>query len=253
MYGSVVRMLTGRNLIENTINVPATIDLGATAPDPKHAFFSPQRTIYPQSKVIVRRVGVFCNFADGLVLRNSAGYYALDIVCMATKRTKVEDGSSVETITPNRTLTGNGTKFLSGGQFTGGTDGTFIEFGSGLFNQVRTIASDTELEMHSLAESTGTFSIPAGGFSIVTDAGSKATVELNNIRTLNHMYEVNELLDPFDGITLDNLATGVMLYASLDRTVSAPFDTHSISPDFNGDTASIDVIAEFEFTPLRLS
>lgn len=249
MYRSVTRMLTGRNLVENTLNVPVNINLAATVSPVYHAFFNPLRSIYPQSKVIVKRVGIFCNFADGLVFSDAHGSYELDIVCMATKKTLIANGSSVSFTEPSRTLTGVGTQFSTGGQFTGGGNGTFLEFGSGLYNQVYQIVSDTEITMHSMPESSGSFNIPSGSVSIVTDAGSEAKVQVNNIRTLNNMYEVNELLDPFDGITLDNLATGILLYASIDRTVSATFLTDSISTDYNGDIASIDVVAEFDFTP----
>lgn len=245
MYNSITRTLVAQAVREATLNPPNSLDLSFNEDSGSYyGVFRAYERMSPQSIVMLRRVGVFCNFADGLVSQSRNDYFNLRVQAASVTPVSIEDGISVSTVRGSRTLAGNGTLFSSSGQFLEGEYGTLLEFGSGYFNRVHSIESETELTMSMPALSTGDYDIP-GGVRIASMLDYQFSV-LRQIRQLNYMYEVNQILNPFDG---DSESRGVVLQADLALTDEAQFLTKSISSDFSGDNVVVDIVAEFEYTP----
>jgi len=256
-YSSNVRTYTARNLVWDVsggqpipykINAPVALTVSAAGMLPVfyRAQFPTEVDWNRESKITIKRAGIFCNFADGLVqkmdtsrviMNITAGIYSeAGISGAITTFTKGSNavagtGLNVGTITPGKVIYDNS------------IPGSVYPY----FVQAAAVASPGTAYITDYAWRTSgpIASIPMYNNSV----GQSQTFTIYNIATLNSMYEA-EIFFPFTptGLATDRLFLSCQL--GIDSATSLDFFTKTIDPAFNGQAVSFDSVIEVEITPL---
>jgi len=239
-YGSVIRTLTARNVIEKVIAPPADL-LVATTDCIGQIFEAGQRQIanpsfkyYVESNIILHRLGVFSNFADGMVWKTP--YSRMGVRISFTPFSMLPAISGTVTVASNsKALTGDlSTLFVA--EIPAGTN---IMIGGAIF----TVALVTDNQNAVLTD----YAINAAGvqcLKLSTPAPTVSTL-LYGVENFNTMYE-HEAFVPISTIA-GNLpfyfitATPVLVD---DSTLM----TRTIDPSYGREIAYFDVKADFEFS-----
>jgi len=232
-YFSILRQFRVPNVLdEETLAPPADItNLGV-------AYYQiadiPPGTISPQSKVVVRRVGIFSNFADGLVFKEPFGNFQATIKLYGAK--VLAGGRTGTYANPY------GSKTVVG--LTGSIDGIpsngIIKLDDGRAGQYGIVeyggVGNTLLQNYA--------TVNAGAFTEMQGVAGSEKLRIFGIRTLNELQEVNEFLDP--GVDILTTATDVLLAATIDN--APDLLTKSIDASFAGEKVTFDLVVELEYT-----
>lgn len=250
-YGSNIRTYTARNLVWNVSGVqpipfvmnapaPLTIPLESMLQVFYKAQFPSQNEWNRESKIAIKRAGIFCNFADGLVQKMDTSRVTMTVSVLIARYDMV-DHSDCSFVKGSNKVTGVNLQLLSS------TPPDNIIF------------DNTNLTPYYVQKAPAV----AGGDLYITDYArytqnivftSKKVVQqlseftIFNIATLNNMYET-ELFFPYCPVEM-----GDTMYLSCKLGIdgsdtSLDFYTKSINPDFNGSPVSFDSVIELEITP----
>lgn len=192
------------------------------------------------SNLLLKRVGIFSNFADGLVFANP--YEGLDLSILVAPYTY--DSGVTGTITTalnSKTVAGAGLAGLNAGDIinVGNAVGTGPEF---LVIDNPATPSVTDYPIYAVA---------AADWSQMVIDSSQAARTLIHIRELNVMYDYEHFFNPII-FAISTAPQALIIQADINGTGLAPaghsvsFHTDTISANFTGDTCWFDVHAEFE-------
>lgn len=240
-YGSILRSYVVRNLEEAALTsgtdivVPATGGFIRTAP-------MLTEDIHNETNFIVEKVGIFSNFADGLVLKDPQNRFHLAMSATAYQRASDPYTLSFTYGSKNvTTAVGN----------PGWTPA--VNYPVAIQNPVT--SGWIVMYITATAATTGTLedywlfptSTPAS--ETVTEIVSSTDYDFKSISVLNCMYNVNQFFQPLlfsGGSSYDYIGIRVALnqYTSHNTT----FMTHSINSAFDTSTVHFDAILDVEFT-----
>lgn len=231
-YFSVERRVWAAAVAQDTLAVPAVITINTVAPK----FFSiNQAKINPNSNMVISRLGLFSNFADGLVWR-----LLNDRIWIACTAYAFNSGSDITGVSNpaggTQTINGVGTQYT-----TDLAVNDYITNGFWIW-KVSSITNDTTLSVREWIE----FSGANQTIRKLTTLGTDVLLPFQ-IRTLNDMYDCNEFIQPAQ------FATSAVGFMAIEATLAladaaTEFLTDSINPAFNGDVCHFDVSMDLEFT-----
>jgi len=225
----------------------AGVELNLTAVElvPYPAIFTlPYASMNAQSLIRVLRIGLFSNFADGLVL-NSAKASNIDIVISeAMCESDAAWANDVAMTRGSRTLTGTGLGSLAVG------DVILLGSPADWAARVQTIVDPTTVTVDNPGYWTGSFSAAANEVRVFTpDSSTGQTRTVYNLRTMNAMYDCEFIVSAaaYAGIISDYTYGFI---PGLFGTVLVPLDMllTSVSPDFDSETVDFTLLAECEVT-----
>lgn len=240
-YGSVLNHSVGWDICEKTISPPSNLEISST--DWKRVFLrGPHRhntsPLDPESNFIVRGVGLFSNFADGLVFQTGGNrpVAALDISYYSIDSTLT---GLVAFTKGSKAVVGTGTAFdteLSAGDYIRHTD-----------REIFIVDSVTDAENLVLTQ----YARSSGGSSNVKKM-SKATGFIqyyDNILTLNEIYTGERFLPTASIYSSSADQVAIQGYiVPIDTGDTIDFLTKSIYNGFSGDTVTFQLLAEIEYT-----
>lgn len=238
-YGSVVDRFIARNVLEQAINPPAAFSIAnASWVDAFLRSLTPTafttRYINRNSNMILRRAGLFCNFADGLVID---GTNRIDLGI--SFRALNASGAIISgNFTAGSTALTGGTAFLT--ELSAGDivlDPVFQPF------RIASVTNDTDAVLDERAIFTG----PAN--TTVYSQSAFYGVHIPGIQELNQMYD-HEIFAPIGSyaLTTPDFIFAAVSLANEDTTSTVDYMSKTISTAYAGDTARFDVYADIEFT-----
>jgi hypothetical protein len=259
-YGSSVRTYTARNLLWTMSGTAAYTPRVMAAPSDftvvAASNLTPQivQCQWPleadwnrESKITVKRFGVFCNFADGLVLEQNNARFALYLEAKAY------------TVLTDTTPLSNG-DFTAGDNFVKNVvdPSTFITAGDIIVNVNGaakypyyvgyTYGGGARIAISDYSENTHAGVPPFNLLplsKLVPVVGKSKSYAVKVIDAFNFMYEAENFLD----IVPSSAAEFVFLTARLDVAGAAiQMYTKTVDPQFNGLPVSFDVSVEVEVT-----
>lgn len=251
-YGSNLRTYTARNLVWNVepstppipYNINAPVDLGIAAAGMLPVFYKAQFPLgfdwNRNSRIAVKRVGIFCNFADGLVQKMNTNRLSLYVVIGTYGQVAI--GSN--TISLSR-----GSNIITGPDLSSIQDGTI------LFDTIHKIPYYVTRLPGNLPNEVYLTDYAIDDFEDESiqklDPGYEQYFNISNIATLNTMYEAEisfPLTPPADD-PFQHLFVSCRLV--IDGVYESPyaFYTKSINPSFNGSPVCFDSVVELEVTP----
>lgn len=246
-YASNIRTYCARNVLEAVINPPA--DLSILMTDWKPQFF---RSHFPgipapwgiNGNFILRQVGMFCQFGEGLILASpsnrmdiyfSAYGYAPDVGDPISSITFTEDSKAITGANFNADL-GPGAVVLD-------------SVGNAYF--VDTVTDDANAVLCDYARDTCVLSpiqllVTTTLFDYIIPDWS-----LFNVMTDQEIFmPVASLVTPTPAGTPDRILFSVRPVNASPDVTHPTFLTKSIETAFAGDTAIFDMYAQIEFTPI---
>lgn len=258
-YGSINRVFCARNVAEAQISPPSDLVL-------KNADFTEQvfndgnwqavagagACWYPGANLILHRIGLFSNFADGLVFKTMENRLGIRINAYPYDLAAGLLTGTMKWPANSKTVTGVGTTFN-----TEVSAGDFIRFNSNLGNPPivgRVVSVDPGGLLMTMSDYGP--GAPAGSTARKLNllGGQSVSTMLYGINTLHHMFEHERFIPasvlagnlPYFLLTAQVvLSTGSDPAAALQECV---FLTKSIDTAFARETAYFDIMAEFEVT-----
>lgn len=232
-YDSVTRSFRATNLAEETLAAPADLTIN---PTPPALYNIAPGTISPETNLKIRRLGIFCNFADGLVFKNPEQEITLITRLYGLKS---------QTVPQVGTCSSAGGKTITAvtGDFTGVANGNLIKIGGATGRYVMVedaTGAPAAVDVYQYVGVT-----PGTPFEVMQVAGAGEINYLRGIKLLNYMHEVNEFLQP--GVAALANSTDVLLIAQVGAT-GTEFLTASINIAFNGEVASFDALMDLQYT-----
>jgi len=243
-YFSVERRFFATNVYSAAIAPPADFDIAAGAWN-NRLFSINNREINPNGAILVNRLGLYSNFADGLVQKEHFDRIWVSLTARAytyLPLTQLTGTVSVTAGTNALVAAGDGafTTELAANDVitTGGPLGISGKF----LYRVASVTDDDNVVLKDYVEQT---SAPTTWVKL-TSLGSEAFRQIE-IRNLNEMSPVDQFLSP----SL-YAATGVY-YISLEIdflavVTSLTYMTKSINASYSGDTCFFDAYADIEYT-----
>lgn len=233
-YGSIVRTYTVRNMYEDTLSPGTDITVPHTSPTRSVPFFPLHAN--KETNFSVKRVGVFSNFADGLVFANPENRLS---VFMRFFAYTLAESYEVQLTYGNKAVTTIGTP-----NWTPGSD--LVISIEGIHRRINPTAAGTGNLLDYWDGGSNTFDAR----NLATPSGG-ATYTAMAISTLNCMYDVVELAEPFSfgfGIDYDTIDMEVALNVVPGGVGTTDFLTNIIDASFTGESVYFDVVTEVEFT-----
>lgn len=250
LYNSSVYHITARNVLEKSINPPVNLTIDA---DPVEFVWQIARDTHGNTNVwnkntnmFIREVGIFCNFADGLVFQTALNGFEIQLFYAPVYKSAALAGNATFDTTALKNVTGVGDSFS--------TD--FIKHDIILdANDYPYLVAETPLVDNSLdvtdyirADSGGDYYKASFNFTL-------PVALLTDIRQLNTMYTLNKYVDVASQIALisptlqtPDLALLIVDLHAVNTDEDISFLTKSVSTDFVGDPVIFDVILGVEFT-----
>jgi len=243
-YSSVLRTLRARNVCETTISPPTSLTIADTE-WVRQVVTNRALWVSPQSNFTIKRLGMFCNFADGLVFANANE--RLNVTLHTQAFTRLQVGTSITMVSGAKAATGVG--------FTGNiSQNTILRVPySGTEYQYVICAddpsTDTDVDLTDYAEANVT------GASLVKLVAlpNYHRLDFTRISELNYMYDIDEFVSPLAFASA--AATDMVMWCEVNQTEfnyyksSIDFLTRSVSPDYDGDAVHFDLVVEVEYTP----
>lgn len=241
-YSAELRTFVARNLHEATLNPPNDLTIASNAWVKQIAIYSTttERTLNKNTNINVRRAGVFCNFADGLVFKDPSQRIDLRLAVFAIYQgAKISSAAGVTAGSKN--LIGSGSDSFTTDLSAG--DIVFLNPGGPYrFHIIDSVTNDNLAVMNDYAPENGALDLYK-----TTALPGDETFHIG-IPVLNYMFEVGEYMAP----TIFNTATNlldVIIRCEINCPQTLTFLTKSINTDFADDTAFFDVILDVEYTP----
>jgi hypothetical protein len=243
-YDSTERRIVARNVYEGTIAPPADLSIaaGSWVQQPFHVGYNYLGgAIYSsEGNLFLKRVGLFSNFADGLVPKTPARSL---IVRIEPGRYFVNPtpAGSVTFTAGSKTVTGIGTTFTADLPA-----GSIVQSQSNYIYRVASLDGvnpDTVAYLSDYA----LYTEPGVIYNCLTSAVSAIYALSFGFRTLNEMVPVEKYM-PVSSIGA--VGTKIILQAAVSSSDGGNMDflTKSIDSLFAGDTAFFDVQAEIEYS-----
>ena len=214
------------------------------------AFLSPivsidQQALNPNSNIVINKVGLYSNFADGLVWKTvgqrlwlgiTARVYTIDTNFL-TGMFAITAGSKAVTgvETAFNTELADGDVFTNGG--ASGLLGTFVYRVNG------NPPDAANLTLHDWPEQ----SLTMMNMRKLVPLGSDAFRRIE-ITTLNEMIDLDEFMKPSAFVAAGSVPRYVTLEMSFLNSAGLTFLTKSINTAFSGDSCFFDTALDIEFT-----
>lgn len=242
-YGSSIRTLTARNVIEKTIAPPA--DMQVLVADPKPQIFEAgQRTTgsfryISGSNLILERAGLFSNFGDGLVWKNPWVRATVNIEAVPFSLPASPISGTVSLALNSKAITGIGTVFT-----TEMIPGSVIKVQSGGRTGYFIVDTVTDNFNATLTD----YGMTAAGVScevLNTPVPSILVARISGVENFNTMYEIEAFIPV---AVLGGNLNNFFLKASVGLSSTADLMTRTIDTSYDGETAYFDVKADFKLT-----
>lgn len=242
-YSSYLESFRARNVYETTISPPNDLTLDAASfvgqvLNRRRNFISPNSTIF------LHGLGVFCNFADGLVLKNANTRIPLDVLVVSYTRGTAQNGVG---------------QFSANNKNVTVTDSSLFTPGLPVILDRLRQLNDHDVEYNICTGITDATTITVADYPLYSASATSRVYPLavagtlntnfqtTDARELNYMYSRNAFFSPVQ--ILSAAVTEVVMFVS---PVLVPNDvvflTKSVSTDFDGDALHVDVIGEVEYT-----
>lgn len=262
-YSSVTRTLRGRNVFEGAVPAPGTdLSIGKNAWTPTiinrldgYDYTVPAATsvknISEESNMIIRRAGLFSNFADGLVQASVAP--SIDAFIRAAAYTRGDPPSGAATFSGDSTsktltLTAGAIGDFSADDVILITEGAAALGPLGAtFRQYAIIAS-----VDGGAGTITLYDYPKFGFTdarvyaLTAISESSRFAFVRDMIDLNYMYDVNQFITPLSFST--SAATDIVILGNIAAEDTQAWHTDTIAAGFEDDVLFFDLMAEIEFT-----
>lgn len=239
-YASIVRTYRIRNLYEDTLTPGTDVIIPASGLATNNDFRTFQNFSFDsntQTNFTIKRLGLFSNFADGLVWKNAADRIS---VLFSFSAYRFAQSYSIDLTYGAKGVTTAGTT----GWVAGDRRAIAVFDGPRYVLYVDpTGANAGNLEDY-WSVTTGT--VDASTLALV---GRDISYVYRDISTLNCMHEVNQFAEPFNfgsGNDFDIVAVHIAINAT--EPADTPFLTNIIDASFTDETVYFDVVADIEFT-----
>ena len=239
-YGSILRTYLARNIYEDALAAPADITFPAGNVTEVRTIPNFSFDVNKDTNFSVQRVGVFSNFADGLVFKDAAD--RLDVSFLFAAYRFMED-YTIDVTYGSKSIAATGTTGWSGGS------ASFVAAEIETDKHVVVIVDAADVSSGVLRDYwqwQTDAALPARTLQLV---GNDALYTFRGISTLNCMYNVNEFGEPFQfSATSEYDIIVVRVVVNEFPRHSTKFLTKSINTSFNDDAVYFDVVADIEFT-----
>lgn len=196
------------------------------------------------SNIRVHNVGIFSNYADGLVFKNP---YSFISAGFRFYRMGAEPFSGDITYDMNdKTVTGAGTTFTTQVfpndvlvQYSGSISGNY---GLSPVGVVKSITNDTSLELTSYPVTPNNVLINSGVLTPLLDSKSRTI----DISTLNQMYTLGDYINPAD---VYGDGEYIILRSEISIDEDLVFLRDAIGAAYDGETVSFEIHLDIEYTP----
>lgn len=241
-YSSVLRTFITRNFYEDTLAAGTDIVVPVTP------YYQPIKDfgifVNKETNFMVRRTGVFSNFADGLVFKTPADRFDVNYQYTAYRFTGDRFSLNFTYGSKNVTLNAGTTGWVAGNEYD-----VAVEIDSpDRFMIINVIASDATSGVIQDYWDTKTTFI----FCYNCTIAPAVPFTVKNISQLNCMYEANDFAQPFEFSSASEYdLAGVQIKLNIDWTGQShntTLLTNTIDPSYNDETVYFDVITEIEFT-----
>lgn len=244
-YGSIEKTFWARNVYQGTFAVAPPADLTILNTDWHQQFLFNKYTLLDavsiNTNIFVKNVGVFCNFADGLVFKTE-----IDVIDLAIQAFVIAPVAPpvVGTITlspASRAVTGVG--------FAPLLPGSIIR--SGLYTYiVEAIADDNNATLTDFPKNT----LVGAAWAQWGATGPSVVINCTDIRSLNQFIPVERFLSPVAFSVTDPSFLLMLMVFDINQITgttahNVTFLTKSIDPAFAGDVVTMDVGITLEYTP----
>lgn len=238
-YASVINTLRARNMFEGTISPPNDFTIGGTNWETQ--ILNVRRNLVsPNGNFFIRSMGLFCNFADGLVLSGAA--MQMTALFRASARNRTTPSVAATWSATSKTITCVSAGFAINDRVILMSDGTpgHVNTQYGIVKTIPDAASLT-LSDYPLANN--------GGNATITKLTSATAVETGTVRLdareLNLLYAREVFFSP---VLLTSSPTTELLIEVQATTVNMTWYTKSINTSFDGDNIFWDVQSDVEYT-----
>jgi hypothetical protein len=200
--------------------------------------------------MIVHNLGLFSNFADGLVFKDLRQRMPLTILATAFTGTPATPiVGTVAILAGQSSVIGDvSTQFLSGGALNALPANTYVADANGYVYKVNG-APSTEHALNFFG--TPMNSIAAGGrlFKLTAAAGPVIPRSCEIGAVLNTMFPVEQYFYPSQAVPSTSKLYWVTFEVSIPNSVAVDFLTASIDAGFTGNNVNFSVAVDIEFTP----
>ena len=247
-YSSAMRTLVARNVLGVTIAPPAVLTIPVLGGFQRQIFdggyHSPSVIWQDQSNLILHRIGLFSNFADGLVWGTPPERARVNIAAVAYQNGPVLSGTSITTYLNSKALDGTpDCQFLlelaPGALIIQGTQPYIVD---NVFSNTSAVLSDYGRGLTTPAASVR---------RLVPGYASAVQTTFYGLTALNYFHDWEAFL-PIGSIAAAFPVTppdGFLLFGSV--LIDQPVDllTNSIDVSFGRSPLYMDIMAEYEISP----
>jgi len=237
-YASCERFYRARNIYAGTIAPPADLAIGSAA-WVTQLFAIPATDLRKSSNIFMKSVGLYSNFADGLVFKSPAESINLTLIAYATTRTLLYNGIAawVDATATISALVGTGTTFIA--DLPGSN---YILVGDQYF-QTAAGAPPTNFLVNLRQPALST--MPFSALYKLTPIISPPFVTTFSVRQLNTQFKLENFID----VTSLSTTPATDILFLVQPTQDATFLTKTIDASYSGDPVYFDVGIELEITP----
>lgn len=242
-YASILRTYTTRNFAEQALTVGSDVVIPAGSLASIRVVPEFSGDVNPETNFLPRRIGVFSNFADGLVLKTPAN--RIDVSCAFNAYNYAQAYTLGLTYGSKAVTVSSGTSGWSAGN---------------TYTVEITVDSLYSRTVVMLIDATGAATGNLRDYWCYDATGNNAAKNLSfvsadtfythkNISALNCMYDINEFAEPFQfSGAIDYEAIALRVVLNFDPAHTTEFLTDIIDTAFNGEKVFFDVVTEIEFT-----
>lgn len=228
-YGSIERRIVAPRVMYATINPPADIVTGDWTTNLTLFNSLLAATLNPNANLNLKAIGLYSNFADGLVWKSG------DPIPAYVSVHAYNEGAALAAIN-----IAQGSRSMTMTDTTGLIAGDVIKVAGGYF-QVDTVVNGTDIT-----------TIEPALIGIVNSAGKRLVLQGSGITGWCYFNSFNEMV-PFEAIVTPlTLAATAVTDIVISATIEAPFTsfmTKSVDVSYLGDVVNVDMVAEIEYTP----
>lgn len=240
-YFSQERQIVARGHYSAVLAPPADVVIPA-GDMATRAFIINHNNINRDSNIIIKRLGLFCNFADGLVIKNPATEpHSFRLLSYAYGPKGSNEPGTVSISPGSTTVTGVGTSFTA----LAAGDAFAVDGSDAFIYRIDSITNDTTLILKDIPIAEFT----AENFGVCPLLGSRTIESGTEIDVLNEMIPLDEVivLPTFVSYT-DTVQFVVIEIEFGDEGVPWSFLTKSIAADFAGDSAVFNTHMDVQLT-----
>jgi len=231
-----MRRFWARNVVEKTISPPNDLQIAQADPVEQAFDLGTGPELNLDTNLIIHSIGLFSNFADGLVFANPEERIRTRLTINACEFVNLT--GTLTTTAGSKTLSGAGTAFT-----TELSDGDIILFGGAYHIIDGAPANDTTATLRNYAY----IGVSESGqrCDIINGQGANKDID---IRQLNYMYDLSDFVLPIS--LTDTTPDAIVLIGTITTdNDNFTFLTKSVNTDFDGDNCFFSLGIDVEFTP----